>query len=102
MKFNPVPLIAVLLLYSYAGSAQVVPSQREDENRGVTSGNFLIGQLGPLKRELARQILSTDSFHLFDRLARTDSWQCRPLNESCRIDVIMADRIRTIDPLNIH
>jgi hypothetical protein len=27
---------------------------RKDENRGVTSGNFLIGQLGPLERKLAR------------------------------------------------
>ena len=44
MKFNPVPLMAVLLLYSYAGSAQVVPSQREDENRyrlSLKSGSFI-------------------------------------------------------------
>src|SRR5687767_14846855 len=44
MKFNPVPLMAVLLLYSYAGSAQVVSSQREDENRyrlSLRSGSFI-------------------------------------------------------------
>jgi hypothetical protein len=51
-------------------------AKREDENRSVTIGNFLIGQLGPLERELARKILSTDSFHLLNRLARTNSWQC--------------------------
>src|SRR5688572_2910353 len=44
MRFNPVPLIAVLMLYAYAGSAQVVSSQREDENRyrlSLKSGSFL-------------------------------------------------------------
>ena len=44
MRFNPVPLMAVLLLYSYAGSAQVVPTQREDESRyslALKSGSFI-------------------------------------------------------------
>jgi len=44
MSFNPVPLMAVLLLYSYAGSAQVVPAQQEDSTRyrlALRSGSFI-------------------------------------------------------------
>jgi len=44
MRFNPVPLMAVMLLYSYAGSAQVASAQREDENRYrvlLRSGSFI-------------------------------------------------------------
>ena len=44
MRINPVPLMAVMLLYSYAGSAQVPSSQREDENRYrllLRSGSFI-------------------------------------------------------------
>src|SRR5262249_43533662 len=76
-------------------------TKRKDEKRDVTSGYLLIGQLRLLERELARQILSTDSLHLFNRLTGTASWQCRPLNQGCGIDVIMADRIETIDALNV-
>ena len=44
MRFNPVPLIALLLLCSYAGTAQIVPSQRGNEERyrlSLNSGSFI-------------------------------------------------------------
>jgi hypothetical protein len=44
MRFNPVPLIAILLLCTYVSSAQVVSSQRQDENRyrlSLKSGSFI-------------------------------------------------------------
>jgi hypothetical protein len=44
MRFNPVPLMAFLLLCSYAGIAQIVPSQRGNEERyrlSLNSGSFI-------------------------------------------------------------
>jgi len=44
MRFNPVPLMALWLLCSYAGSAQIIPSQPGNEERyrlSLNSGSFI-------------------------------------------------------------
>src|SRR5688500_4297522 len=44
MRFNPVPLMAILLFFSYASFAQDAPQKREDDGRyrlSLKSGSFI-------------------------------------------------------------
>ena len=63
MRFNPVPLIAIVLLFSYTCIAQIVPSQRQDDDRYRLS--LKTGSFTPVKNITASLIdtVNKKAFH---------------------------------------